>query len=61
MKFNWNVTIDILTESNGQAYNDDEELMNRAILDFEKAQEAFFSSLDGSSSYSYNCVKDESK
>jgi hypothetical protein len=61
MKFNWNVTIDILTEGNGQAYNDDEELMNRAILDFEKAQEAFFNYLDGSSSYSYSCIKDESK
>lgn len=61
MQFKWNVTVDFPVNSNGHNYEDDEEKMQKAIIAFQNAQEAFFEYLDGSDSYSYRVLNDESK
>ena len=61
MQFKWYLTVDFPTSSNGHDYEDDEEIMNKAILDFQKDQEKFFEYLDSSASYSYEVINDESK
>jgi hypothetical protein len=61
MEFKWNVTVDFPVSSSGHNYEDDEEKMNKAIIAFQNAQEAFFSYLDGSDSYEYEVLNDESK
>lgn len=61
MQFKWNVTVDFPVSSNGHGYEDDEEKMNKAIIAFQNAREAFFDYLDGSDFYEYEVVVDESK
>ena len=60
MEFKWNVTVDFQVSSNGHEYEDDEELMNTAILEFQNAQEKFFEYLD-SRCVEYEVLNDESK
>lgn len=60
MEFKWYVTVDFQVSSNGHEYEDDEELMNTAILEFQNAQEKFFEYLD-SKGVEYEVLNDESK
>jgi hypothetical protein len=60
MKFKWYLTVDFPVSSYGHSYDDDEERMNTAILEFQNAQEKFFEYLD-SRGVEYEVLNDESK